>query len=65
VRVSIADAARELDELTAVFLAGFYRVAAPSGSAAPELDALLQSAAQPSDDLRFGWIITRASTVGG
>jgi len=32
------DAARELDELTAVFLAGFYPVGGPSGSGAPALD---------------------------
>jgi len=32
------DTAREIDELTAVFLAGFYPVGGPSGSGAPALD---------------------------
>jgi len=32
------DAARESNELMASFLAGFYRVGGPSGSAAPALD---------------------------
>jgi len=32
------DAAREIDELTASFLAGFYQVGGPSGSGAPALD---------------------------
>jgi len=34
---SIADTARESDELMAGFLAGFYRVGGPSGSGAPSL----------------------------
>jgi len=33
-----ADAARESDEMTASFLAGYYRVGGPSGSGAPALD---------------------------
>jgi len=37
------DAARELDKLTAGFLAGFYRVGEPSGSAVPLLDPLLEN----------------------
>jgi len=32
------DTAREIDELTAIFLAGFYPVGGPSGSGAPALD---------------------------
>jgi len=59
------DAARELHELTARFLAGFCPVGGASGSDAPALDPLLQLAAQPSGDWRFGSIITCATKADG
>jgi len=59
------DAAREIDKLTASFWACFYPVRRPSGSWAPTLGPLLQLAAQPSGDWRFGSITTRATKADG
>jgi len=53
------DAARAVNELTAVFLACFYHEEGPSVRRPPTLDPLLQLAAQPLDCCHCHLIITR------
>jgi len=54
-----ADAAREIKELTASFLAGFYRVGGPSGSGYPALAPESIKGDGQMDGLLFGWLLSR------